>query len=103
VTAVLAVLAIVHLGWDKLLGGRSVEGELHILYWTGWENSLPVEHWQLSAKDLWAVLYHELNEWGHLILDDIQTRAWPEETGSKADGKVNGIHAINFVAVRDVV
>ena len=46
---------------------------------------------------------HELNERGHLILDDIQPRVGPEEAGGKADGEVDGVHVVALFLLGDVV
>ena len=62
-----------------------------------------VEVGQLVVVDLWRLLNHELDERGHLILDDVETGIRPEETGGKADGEVDGVHAVGAVLLGNVV
>lgn len=100
VTAVLAVFPVIHFSRDKLLCGRSVDRKLHILHsGTSRKNSLLVQYWQLSAKNLGTLLDHELDEGRDLVLDDVQACAWPEEARSEADGEVNGVHAVDFMVL----
>ena len=77
-----------------------------IASWTGAERALRlvlVEVGQLVVVDLWRLLNHELDERGHLILDDVETGIRPEETGGKADGEVDGVHAVGAVLLGNVV
>ena len=78
--------------------------KLHVVHaGTGWEGNLLVEFGQLLSKDLWAVLDHELDERRHFVFDDVEARVWPQEAGCKADGEVDGVHAVDLLLGGNVV
>ena len=46
---------------------------------------------------------HELDEWGHLVLDYIEPRVGPEEGGGEADGQIDGIHSVCLIFFGDAM
>ena len=88
------VCSVVDLGGDEVDPLRR-HLNLNVTVAATLELELLVHVGKIVLEDFDAVFDQELDERWNFVLYHIQARVWPEEGWSKANGKVDGIHAVD--------